>query len=258
MKTSPGAVVKSADRVLDVLELMVRAGRGMTHTEIAGALGIPKSSLTQLLGNLESRGYLAFTAGANLFAAGPALVALSRAARRQRDLAYLAQPIAERLTRLTNESSSLNLLRDGEVLRVCGASSTQPLHFSMTVGEAAPAYAVSSGKIILALMPEAEREAVIARMRFRRVTQRTIHSAAALRRELREAAANGHAVSDEEYTPGIVGLAVAVTDAAGAPLGAFNVAMPAVRDNPAHRRRVLAALRDAAVALRREIDAGDD
>ena len=50
----------TADRVLDLLELLCSSGHPLTHTELSSALSIPKSSMSQLLGNLERRGYLSF------------------------------------------------------------------------------------------------------------------------------------------------------------------------------------------------------
>ncbi|MGO9700841.1 MAG: helix-turn-helix domain-containing protein [Xanthobacteraceae bacterium] len=43
MRSSNAPTVKSADRVLDLLELLCSTGHPMTHTEIASALSIPKS-----------------------------------------------------------------------------------------------------------------------------------------------------------------------------------------------------------------------
>ncbi len=253
MKSSGPALVKSADRALDVLELLARKGRAMSHTDIAVALAIPKSSLTQLLRNLQARGYLVFTPGPNTYTLGEAVFALAQRGRQGFDLAALAQPLVGRITRLTEESSSLNLLREGQVERVCGADSSQLLHYAMKLGARAPMYAVSSGKAILAFMPAARREAYLSRVKFEKLTPKTITSVAALKRELQRVAAAGVAYSIEEYTPGIVGVAVPVLDSGGHAIGAFNVALPAVRYEEAHRRAIVAALRDAAKELEAEI-----
>jgi DNA-binding IclR family transcriptional regulator len=53
---------------------------------------------------------------------------------------------------------------------------------------------------------------------------------------------------------GIIGIAVAVSHQ-GEPVGAFNIALPKVRDEPHHRRRMLSALRDAAASLEKDLDA---
>jgi DNA-binding IclR family transcriptional regulator len=254
MKSVSPPIVKSADRALDVLELLARTGRAMPHRGIAAALEIPKSSLTQLLRNLEARGYLAFTPGPDTYVLGEAVFALAQRGRRGFDLAAFAQPLVERITRLTEESSSLNLLREGQVERVCGADSSQLLHYAMKLGARAPLYAVSSGKAILAFLPAARRDACLSRMKFEKLTPRTITSVTALKRELQRVAAAGVAYSIEEHTQGIVGVAVPVLDSGGHAIGAFNVAMPAVRYDEAHRRVIVAALRDAARELATEVN----
>jgi DNA-binding IclR family transcriptional regulator len=79
MQSAKEPTVKSADRVLDLLELLCSAGRPLTHTEISSALSIPKSSMSQLLGNLRRRGYLTFQAGPNVYELGPAVAKLTEA-----------------------------------------------------------------------------------------------------------------------------------------------------------------------------------
>jgi len=255
MKSETLGFVKSADRVFDVLELLARQAQALSHTEIAAALGIPKSSLTQLLRNLCARAYLASAPGANTFAVGPAVFALAQRARRGRDLVALAQPLVEQITRETGESSSLNRLRGEEVERACGADSPQALTYSMKVGSRAPLYAVSSGKAILAFLPPAERDRYLSKLTFARITPRTIGSSRRLTSELRRAAIEGVAYSFEEFTPGIVGVAVPVSDQRRYPIGALNVAIPTVRYGEATRLRVIESLRIAARSLEAELHA---
>ena len=126
--------VKSADRVLDVLELLSRRSKPMSHTDVAVALGIPKSSLTQLLRNLIGRGYLAYVPGPNTYALGPSVFALQRQGREGFDIVATARPILDKLTAATNESSSLNLYRDDHVERLYGVDSPHGLTYRMTVG----------------------------------------------------------------------------------------------------------------------------
>ena len=60
---------------------------------------------------------------------------------------------------------------------------------------------------------------------------------------------NGIAQSVEEFTPGIVGLAVPVLTEAGEPIAAINVAMPAVRYDEQSRAKALDALNNAKAIL---------
>src|SRR5574341_350112 len=146
--------VKSADRVLDLLELLSRRAKPLSHSEIALALGIPKSSLTQLLRNLSARGYLEFVPGPNTYRLGPAFFALHRKPHSEGDLAAAARPILERLTAATHESSALSLYRKDYVERVCGVDSPQVLTYRMTPGTRFLLYSSSIGKAVLAALPE--------------------------------------------------------------------------------------------------------
>ena len=53
-------MVKSADRVLLILELIARMKGGLKHIEIANYLKIPPSSLSKLIATLVANEYLAF------------------------------------------------------------------------------------------------------------------------------------------------------------------------------------------------------
>ena len=80
--------VKSADRVLDLLEFICRRGSA-SHAEISIALGIPKSSLTHLLRNLVARRYLDLSDGTNMFELGEGFFGLLKTGLVGRDAAKL-------------------------------------------------------------------------------------------------------------------------------------------------------------------------
>lgn len=68
----PGGLVKSADRTLEILEFCGRQRHPVAHAEIAGTLGIPKSSVSALLGNMVERDYLTLLPDSNGYSLGVA------------------------------------------------------------------------------------------------------------------------------------------------------------------------------------------
>ena len=245
--------VKSADRVLDLLELLGRKARPLSHTEIAQALGIPKSSLTQLLRNLVGRGYLAFAPGPNTYALGEAVFALLRNRDGNVDLVAAARPILARLTAATHESSALSLLRDDYVERVCGVDSPQALTYRMTLGTRFLLYSSSIGKAVLAALPDEERERYLAHVKLVPRTEATVKSLGELRRQLAKAMKEGVAYSHGEHMPGVSAIAIAVRRADGYPAGAVNVAIPSIRYAASLKALCVRELRAARKALEREI-----
>ncbi len=98
------------------------------------------------------------------------------------------------------------------------------------------------------------QEEYLAHVRFTAATPKTIRSRAALVKQLAAVRREGIAYSFEEFTPGVVGIAVPILTKAGFPLGSLNVAMPSVRYSPEMRAQVTEALRVAVARIGREID----
>ena len=245
------SAVKSASRVLDLFELLARYDRDVTHAEIAEGLGIPRSSLTQLLKDLVARGYVAFHAPSRGYRLGPSFAVLARHAGAGEDLISLAEPFLRELTERTGESSALNRLKGWQAEVIATVNGPHRLVTHMRLGDLAPLYATSGGKVILANLPEAEIDSYLATTTLEAVTPKTIVSAEDLRRELTAVRRDGIAFSFEEYTPGIVGVAAPILSASGRPLGSLNIAMPAVRYSAEVRDRVADALQRAAREISR-------
>ncbi len=252
LATTAGTV-KSADRVLLVFELLSSWDRDLSHTEIAQALQIPKSSLTQLLKNLVTRKWLAYEPYGKTYALGPAFTRLAKRAGLTRDLVAVSEPVLVELTAKTRESSALNLLK-GDVAEVaCAVMGPQRLVSHLKLGDAAPLYATSGAKAILAYLPQDMQEDYIRRISFEAKTPATIISARSLRKNLAKITADGFAYSHEEWTPGIVGIAKPILDGARRPVGAINLAIPAVRFNPGIAKIFEAELTWAVDTIRRQI-----
>lgn len=251
------ASVKSADRVLDLFEALARWGDRMSHSQLAEALDIPKSSLTQLLRNLTQRGYIDFSPLDKKYRLGAKLLELSRNAAVAVDIVALAAPVLAAISSATRESSALNV-QVGDVSEVVAAhNGSHRLLSHMRLGDQAPLYATSSGKLMLAFMGDAQLADYLARVPLEPVTAGTLRSVSALRHQLERAAAEQIAYSFEEFTPGIVGIAVPVISDAGALIAAINVAIPAVRLTDALKQSCIEALKAEAESLRRKLGARD-
>lgn len=251
MAQEAAGAVKSAVRVLDLLELLA-LGDEMSHADIADALEIPKSSLTQLLKTLVARGYIDFDPAAKGYRLGDAFARFSRRANDLRDLVSFIGPILEDITRETHETSALNQLKGTEAEVMATVISPQRLLSNMRKGDVAPLYATSGGKAILAHLPEPMRDEYLRNVRFEAITPKTIRTRKELLRQIVAIRKDGFAYSFEEFTPGIIGMAVPILAINGTPLGALNVAAPAIRFDHAARERVGRVLQKAAERIRRD------
>lgn len=237
--------VKSALRTLDVIEFVVAHRKGVVAQEIAGALGIPVSSLSYLLTTLTDRGYL--VREGRRYLPGPGLDRL-RAAPEALPLADRVAPLVRALKGELNETASFMVQRGWEVEALVTEASDQALRYAVDPGTRRPLHALAAGKVILSELPEAERARYFAESTRAVFTSATRTSEEDLTADLAQIKASGMAVAREEATVGIIGTAVpARID--GQFVGAFSVAVPAVRFDGALEARVRQALLRAASAL---------
>lgn len=228
----------------------------MSHTEIAEALGIPKSSLTQLLRNMTGRGWLAYSPVSKGYSLGTAFTKLARRVGQSQDLVSLAGPVLAQLTAQTSESSAMNVLKGDTAAVVATVLGPQRLVSHMRLGDAAPLYATSGAKVILAFLPVEVQEDYLRRVTFEPATPRTIRSADVLREQLKVIRKERLAYSFDEWTPGITGMARPIMSAEGDVLASLNVAMPSLRYNETVRMLVADALRQAVDRIERQLAAG--
>jgi DNA-binding IclR family transcriptional regulator len=227
MKPKSDAAVKSANRALDILEYVADATEPPTFSRLLSDLGVPRSSLFHLLNNLLARGYLEQDGSGGRYRLGRRVGQL--ATRLQGPtLVATVLPHLRSLSDILNETSGFNIWTGDNVEAVATAMGRQALAFTMKVGERAPLYAVSSGKIVLSQMSNAAFGAYLDRIALQRITARTLQSKSALRREVSAVRKDGFAYSREEFTPGITGISTAVIKD-GQFLGTVNLAVPTAR-----------------------------
>jgi DNA-binding IclR family transcriptional regulator len=227
MKQSSIRKVKSADRTLDLLETLAHRPDAPTAAQLSAILEIPKSSLFHLTGTLIERGYITLVDG-NRYALGPMVMELARGLHEEAALGQRMEPVLEELCAAINESCSFNIQTGDEVEVVATRAGRQALTYTMQLGDLAPLYAVSSGKIMLAERDKAWLDAYLDRVRFEQFTPNTIQSHERLLREIERARVEGFGLVDEEFTPGIVGIGAVVRQNTKV-VGAINVALPAAR-----------------------------
>ncbi|QCK86582.1 IclR family transcriptional regulator [Phreatobacter aquaticus] len=253
MKSDAPAPVKSADRALDILEAVADAAEPPSFSRLMAELGIPRSSLFHLLNTLQSRGYLVQDGATARYRLGQRIGQLAERVGGP-PLAAIVLPHLGQLSRAVNETSGFYVRAGDGIEAIASAASSQALAYTMKVGEKAPLYAVSAGKLWLAHMPPDEVAAYLERVSFEEITANTIRSKDRLRDEIAAARRDGFAYSREEFTPGITGIATAVT-AGGRIVGALNLAVPTARFSQSQEAVFRRQMASTAAALSKALEA---
>ena len=236
-----GAPMGSALRVLQVCEDLGRR-QPVGVRELSREMGVPRSSVQRALETLEAAGWAVRSAeGEWSLSSRPALVAAGAGSAGA--LRAVAGPVLTRLQLATDESVRL-WARDGRrVAIVVSLESAQAVRYvGPPPGTTLPLHASAAGKAILAALPADELDAVLAGP-LEPLAERTVVDPAELHRQVDAIRRTGWAVTRHEARDDVGGVAAAVLDPVGVPIGAVSVTLPMHRltDEIVERYGALAA-----------------
>ena len=218
--------------MVDILELAARHPDGLPLRDVSARLEAPKSSLLPLLRALTARRYLE-QGRSGEYRLGPGALGLGAAAP-ARELTDVARPAVVDLMRRTGETVFLGTLTGDRtsVVYVDKVESDHVIRYAGGVGDRRPLHATSSGKVLLAFLPDGEREQVLDVLSLSRHTDRTVTSLPALRESLADIRRTGLCVTVDEILPGASGIAAPVFDRHGRVAGACAIGGPTHRVRP--------------------------
>ena len=203
-----GSVVKA----LSVLEAFRPDRDQLSAAEIGEATGLSRGSLYPILYALEDHGYLRRPAP-RTYTIGFRFIERANLVLRKLGIHESARPSLQALASTLRVNAHLGVLNGREALHLHREVGADAVVVGEIVGWQAPAYCTALGKALLAHLPEEELRARLSPGSLVRHTPATITEVDRLVQETRRIAADGYAISHEEYHEGIVGIASVVRGA---------------------------------------------
>jgi IclR family pca regulon transcriptional regulator len=213
--------IEALARGLDVIKAFQPGRPVMSLSEVAAATGLARPTARRILLTLQELGYARSEPGG--FALTPRVLELGISYVRSTGLWEIARPHLERLVARTHESSSIAQLDGSDIVYVARVAVPKIVALSVQIGTRFPALQTSLGKVLLAGLPPADVDRVLAepsRSGIRPRRQPTPEERDAVLREVR---AKGWALTDEELALGIRSVAAPLRDGAGRVIAAVNV-----------------------------------
>lgn len=242
--------VTSLAKGLAVIQAFGPGKARMTLSEVATDTGLTRAGARRLLLTLEDLGFVTHS-GRN-FSLSPKVLELGFAFLASHNFTGVVQHYLESVTAELQESCSLAVLQDDEVVYVArSAADHRLMSISLSVGSRLPATVTSMGRVLLASKTDEELDALLGGKALERYTERTIVDKTVLKDTLRTVRAAGYCIVDQELEPALRSLAVPVTSTRGEVVAALNVSTNAGRVTvEALEQRFLPVLRRCAAAIR--------
>jgi IclR family pca regulon transcriptional regulator len=224
--TDPSFMTSLA-RGLAVVRAFSDQRRSLTIAQISHKTGIPRAAVRRCLYTLKRLGYA--DSEANNFFLKPKILSLGYSYLSSTPLTVSAQPCLNNISRSLNESCSLAVLENDEVLYVARSATSRVMSIAVSTGSRRPAYCTSLGRVLLAGLSEEAMRHYLDTVKLRAFTERTVVSPVRLREILSEVRVSGYSVVEEELEVGLRSIAVPVRGASGVVHAALNVGAQATR-----------------------------
>ncbi len=252
-------VIEGAVKALAVLEAFSAERQRLNATQVAERAGITRAAARRHLLTLHALGYLDGEGGkGGSYWLGARVLRLAGNYLASARLPRVVQPVLNRLSAATGCACSVAVLDEDEVVivarageRLVGAGerlvgeqalpapSSGALPFGTHLGARLPAFATSTGRVLLAQLPSAQLSAWLRGKALPRLTPHTICDKTQWKALVRAVAAQGYCEASQEHELGVQALAVPLREATGPVVAALNVVLP-VHDVGAQRTVALA------------------
>ncbi|HYL78017.1 MAG TPA: IclR family transcriptional regulator [Bryobacteraceae bacterium] len=244
--------ITALQRGLRLLHLFSESPRGLTAKQVAGLSRLPVSTVHRFLANLVTAGFLSCD-GDGTYHLGIACFAIGQAAVGQLDIRRLSLPYLRELNQQTRETIHLTVRHGLSAVYVEKLDSSEPLRIHSRIGASVPLYCTAVGKVMLAYMPQDERDRVLPELSVRRLTPNTVGNLQELTTELYRVRKNGYACDMEEHEMHIRCIAAPIWDHTGSVHSSLSVTAPVVRMPVTRLRQLAPLIQSAGLEISREL-----
>jgi len=241
---------KSLDRGLRILDLFNETTEQLTASEIAALLDTTPATLYPTLHTLVAHDYLTRD-DQKRFRLGLKLLERSGQVLAQFDVRRIAQAHLRKLARSRQVTADLAILYGNEVLYLEREAGHPAAVLSAVVGRRVPLHCTSLGKVLLAFLPDAERDDLVHSLPFDSYTTNTITDPEQLIEELKTTRQRGYALDIEEFHFGTACVGAPIRHHGGAVVAAISLMLSEPSNlQTTHQEDALAVLKTANVISR--------
>ncbi|MBL4666215.1 MAG: helix-turn-helix domain-containing protein [Sneathiella sp.] len=215
--------VRSIARGFSVVEAMGQSPGRYTMAEIANMTDLNRATARRVLLTLVSLKYVSVTG--KYYQLRPRALKLGLSYLGTLPFFSVAQFALEDLKSEIKESCAIAVLDEQEIVYIGRLPARRIISTSLGVGSRLPAHLVSLGRVLLAALPDDERQSCVESIKYSKSTPKTVDNAEDLSKILDKTASEGFAWVDGELDPAICGIAVPLRDLSGKVVAAISVNM---------------------------------
>ncbi|MGB4407077.1 MAG: IclR family transcriptional regulator [Sphaerochaeta sp.] len=243
---------RTTSRILDILETVALHPQGISLSDIAQSLEVPKSSIHPLLATLADRNYLKSNKKEQRFFLGENLFVLGNKFVNDADILDKIKEVLLYVAEKTSETLYFGVLSNLDVLYLIKADQFSNFRVVSNPGNKLPAYSTGYGKALLSQFSAAQIRSLYPSGTLPQITGNTLSTVDALNEQLEAIRNSGFSYEKGESTTGIQCVAVPII-VEGKVLSGMSIAVPVFRYDAAREQEFKAYLLEAKQEIERII-----
>jgi DNA-binding IclR family transcriptional regulator len=223
--TQTASGTQSVERALSLLSAFTDEHPERRISELGSITGLGQSTVSRLVGALETLGFLTHDERSGMYRLGPEVVSLAGVALNQSPVFRQARQVAQNLAHDLDLGANVAELRDGQLFYLCHFEGRQAPRTYTLMGRTGPLHATALGKALLFGHSDDEVEQLIGG-RYPAYTPHTIKDVRSLLGALAESRLRGYSTELEELAFGRACLAAPIRDRTGQVVAALSASGP--------------------------------
>ena len=230
LKGKPNYPVKSLEKALLILRMMIEDSRLLSLTEISRKLDFGKGTVHRILDTLRSHQFVRQDPATLKYGLGPLAVQMRNAVKSEDYIVKIIKPHLKKLSESCPEAISASVLEFNEIRYIARFESSEPLRVSIGVGTKFPAHCTATGKVLLSdLNNEQLAKLYDGRKNIQKMTKNSIGSFSHLLKELKRVRDQNFALDFEEALIGVNCVARPIRDSKKKVISAISISGPISR-----------------------------
>ena len=217
--------VQSIDRALDIIEVLSQENEGLGVTEIAGRIGLPKSTAHRIITTMAGRGYLNKT-DRGTYKIGLKLIEAVSCYINSLELQTEARPYVAQTTSELGLTSHLGVLDGDQVIYIEKMDVFSNVRMYSQIGVRVHAYSCSPGKMSPIKLFSSTSSQDHGKLQLYQIYQKTLGSVDELIADLDKVRSRGWAIDDEEAEIGHRCIGAPIYDYRGDIIAAISASGP--------------------------------
>lgn len=216
--------MSSVTKAVEILKCFSTERTELSVSGVSAQLGMPKSSVSRLLSEMERLGLLQRNERTRRYSPGYLMFQLGTLYHLRFDMLDIVERLVRELVRETGQIGYVGIPVEGKIVALQTFPGAHPLRYELSVGKRYPAHNLSFGKALLARRTDAEIRAI-----FERAPGDAPPDIEAFLAEIRTIRTRGWATQEVTSIPGVHGVGLALVSHISGEAVGFSLSYPATQ-----------------------------